>query len=299
MGGYSSSGFAWRFYIPKELLYRASNNLLEHLAMMITVEVEALAGRISKEDCVLSMTDSSTSEGWTRKSNFKIDPVDADCDFDPIEAEVRTDICRHFSELTLDRKFCHYTIWFKGEENDVSDALSRDDDRSDEELTHLLYSHVPEQMPEHFNIVPLPNEIVSWVTCQLQRLPVKEQLREKRKRTKIGRGGDGSSTATLLASPPTSTSTSLKSQTESRSSELSPLHFEKDAFLDRLMKPWQKQLSEVPFHTLHRPLGITTDLTPHEMQMESLEGFYQGYGELLEQKILRKSNKNPSQPLSC
>jgi hypothetical protein len=90
------------------------------------------------------MTDSSTSEGWTRKSNFKIDPIDADCDFDPIEAEVRTDICRHFAELTLDNKFCHYTVWFKGEENDGSDALSRDDNRSNEELTHLLYSHVPE-----------------------------------------------------------------------------------------------------------------------------------------------------------
>jgi hypothetical protein len=116
LGGYSSSGFAWRFYIPGELLYRASNNLLEHTPMII-------AGRIKREDCVLSMTDSSTSEGWTRKSNFKIDPVNADCDFDPIEAEVRTDICRHFAELTLDNKFCHYTVWFKGEDNDVSDAL--------------------------------------------------------------------------------------------------------------------------------------------------------------------------------
>jgi hypothetical protein len=86
--GYSSSGFAWRFYIPGELLYHASNNLLEHIAMIITTWVEVLAGRIKREDCVLSMTDSSTSEGWTRKSNFKIDPVDADCDFDPIEAEV-------------------------------------------------------------------------------------------------------------------------------------------------------------------------------------------------------------------
>jgi hypothetical protein len=129
LGGYSSSGFAWRFYIPGELLYRTSNNLLEHIAMIITTWVEVLAGRIKREDCVLSMTDSSTFEGWTRKSNFKIDPVDADCDFDPIEAEVRTDICRHFAELNLDNKFCHYTVWFKGEDNDVSDALSRDDDR--------------------------------------------------------------------------------------------------------------------------------------------------------------------------
>jgi hypothetical protein len=101
-------------------------------------------------------------------------------------------------------------------DDDVSDALLRDDDRSDKELTHLLYSLVSEQMPEHFNIVPLPSKIVSWLTSQLQRLPAKEQLSKKRKRTKIGRGGDGSSTATPLESPPTSTLISLKSQTDNQ-----------------------------------------------------------------------------------
>ena len=34
--GYSFNGFAWRFYLPKHLLLRASNNLLEHLAIVIT-----------------------------------------------------------------------------------------------------------------------------------------------------------------------------------------------------------------------------------------------------------------------
>ena len=100
-------------------------------------------------------------------------------------------------------------------DDDVSDALLRDDDRSDKELTHLLYSLVSEQMPEHFNIVPLPSKIVSWLTSQLQRLPVKEQLREKRKRTKIGRGEDGSNTATPLELPQTSTLISLISDLSS------------------------------------------------------------------------------------
>jgi hypothetical protein len=132
LGSYSSSGFAWCYYIPGELLYRASNNLLEHIAMIITVWVEVFAGRISKEDCVLSMTDSSTSEGWTRKSNFKIDPINADCDFDPVEAKVRTDVCRRFAELCLNIKFCQYTMWFKGAENDVSLGCKfrRNSDRS-------------------------------------------------------------------------------------------------------------------------------------------------------------------------
>jgi hypothetical protein len=62
LGGYSSSGFAWHFYIPGELLYCTSNNLLKHIAMIITTWVEVLAARINKDDCVLSMTDNSTSD---------------------------------------------------------------------------------------------------------------------------------------------------------------------------------------------------------------------------------------------
>ena len=156
LGGYSSNGRAWRWYVPEELLYRATNNLLEHIASIITVWIDVIEGTLQPEDCILSMTDSSTSEGWHKKTNFKTDPVEADCEFDPEEAEVRTDICRQFAELCVKNKLAHHVQWFAGKQNDVSDALSRDDDRSDEELTHLLYSHCTEQMPQHFEIAPLP-----------------------------------------------------------------------------------------------------------------------------------------------
>ena len=36
LGGYSHEGFAWRFYIPKDLQGQASNNLLEHIGCIIT-----------------------------------------------------------------------------------------------------------------------------------------------------------------------------------------------------------------------------------------------------------------------
>ena len=36
LGGYSHTGWAWRYYLPKDLQFRASNNLLEHLASIIT-----------------------------------------------------------------------------------------------------------------------------------------------------------------------------------------------------------------------------------------------------------------------
>ena len=87
----------------------------------------------------------------------------------------------------LEHEIKDYSQWFEGSANDVSDALSRDDDRSDEELTIVLRTFVPSQLPEHFKIVQLPNEIVSWLTSLLLSLPVKTQLQEKHTRTKLGR----------------------------------------------------------------------------------------------------------------
>lgn len=296
LGGYSCRGHAWRWYIPAELRFRASNNLLEHIASIITVWIDILAGRLEPESCILSMTDSSTSEGWAKKSNFN---TDVDCEFDRIEAEVRMDVCRHFAELCVENKIRHYSQWFKGKLNDVSDALSRDDDRSNEELTNLLYEHVPEQMPEHFEIVPLPQEIVSWLTALLQKLPVKEQLRERHSRTKIGRGGDGHNTPSPSESPMTCTSTISAEQIESKSWEPLPWLSVKDDFQGSLMKPWLNQLSEVPFPMLHRPLGTMIDPIQQETMMESLDDFYLVYSELLDQKIQRKSNKKHCQHASC
>eukprot|EP00956_Cyclotella_meneghiniana_P011523 scaffold16181_cov47-Cyclotella_meneghiniana.AAC.4 len=128
LGGYSDEGFAWRFYLPEWLLFRASNNLLEHIASVITVWIDILAGRLTPEDCVLSMTDSSTSEGWAHKTNFSMLPEEVDCQVDPVEAKARIEVARKFAYLCMEANICHFSQWFPGKENDVSDALSRDDD---------------------------------------------------------------------------------------------------------------------------------------------------------------------------
>ena len=73
-----------------------------------------------------------------------------------------------------------------------TDALSRNDDRTDEELTKILCSHCPSQVPEHFRIVPLPNKITLWLTLLLLWLPVKPGLVEEHTKTMLGCG-----TATL------------------------------------------------------------------------------------------------------
>jgi hypothetical protein len=46
-------------------------NLLGYLAAIITPWIDLLAGCLECGDCALSMTDSTTAEGWMRKSNFE------------------------------------------------------------------------------------------------------------------------------------------------------------------------------------------------------------------------------------
>ena len=53
-------------YLPDNLQVCASNNLLEHLAVIITPWIDIIAGRLTKGDCAFSMTNSKTSEGWLR-----------------------------------------------------------------------------------------------------------------------------------------------------------------------------------------------------------------------------------------
>jgi hypothetical protein len=70
LGGYSDSSFAWRFYLGKGLQFRTTNNLLEHIAAIITPWVDIIRGRLRPGDCALSMTNSTTLERWLRKTNF-------------------------------------------------------------------------------------------------------------------------------------------------------------------------------------------------------------------------------------
>ena len=149
-------GFAWRFKIPEELCFRASNNLLEYIASIITPWVDMLAGQLNQEDCALSMTDSSTSESWLRKTNFReFTGVDAN----PVQASVRIETACHHAMLFLNAGIKEYFQWFPGRENNVANALLRDFDRSDDELTQIICNTCPSQLPQHFQIALLPNKI--------------------------------------------------------------------------------------------------------------------------------------------
>ncbi len=285
LGGYSHEGWAWRWYLPEDLQFRASNNLLEHLAAIITPWIDLLHGRLKRGDCILSMTDSTTSEGWARKTNF------SELGEDPIEATIRIEVARKHATNLLNAEVKDYSQWFPGAQNQVADALSRDDDRTDEELTRILRTYCPEQVPEHFEIVPLPNEIASWVTSLLLRLPRKMQLQEQHTRTKLGRGEDGNSGATKSGSEMTSSLIPLHPTKGSDYSDLSPWVSVKDDFRQNLMTHWLKAQSEVPSHTWYRPSGRMIGQTPPRTKTESLVDFYRDYSDLSKAKTQRKNNR--------
>jgi hypothetical protein len=162
LGGYSNQGHAWRFKMPDDLQFRASNNLLKFLAAIITPWIDIIGRRLSPGDCALFMTDSTTAEGWMEKSNF-VEPNN-----NPIQATARVDVARKYASIFMNANVKGYSQWFAGKLNNVADALSRDWHRNKKELTFILRSHFPEQMPENFRIPPLPGEINSWLTSVLR-----------------------------------------------------------------------------------------------------------------------------------
>ena len=63
------------------------------------------------------MTDSSTSEVWSKKSNF------SQLGEGQIQAEVRIEVCRDDEKIKLDFEIMDYSQWFPGVQNEVADAL--------------------------------------------------------------------------------------------------------------------------------------------------------------------------------
>ncbi len=200
LGRYSHKGWAWWWYLPDNLLFRALNNLLEHLAAIVLPWVDIVAGRLKHEDCVLSTADGTTAKRWLKKSNFS-----ELGEKNPNQASVRIKATRMQATLFLKRGLKSYSQWFKGERNKVSDALSCDNDRTDDKLTLTIKTCCPSQVPSHFKIPLLPNEIILWLTALLQQLPVSKQLREVHTRRKLGCGSGGKSTPSPLESKTTTT----------------------------------------------------------------------------------------------
>lgn len=248
--------------------------------------------------CKLSYSDSTTSTGWMKKSNFDTDPEpnkDGSFSIDPIEAQVRMNVCRpHHALLCLNNEIRDFSQWIKGTDNPVTDSLSRDHHLTDQQLTYLLRLKYPNQVPKHFEIVPLPNEIISWLTSLLLKLPVKQQLQEKHAPTKIELSEDGSNILDQLDWTTMTSSTTSLDTSETSSLELSPWLCVRGDSRDQVMIPWLREQSQIPSHIWHRPSGRMADPTHPLMKIDDLASFYQDNTGHSKTKIHQQNNKKPS-----
>jgi hypothetical protein len=86
--GYSHKGFAWRLELQEQHPFHAFKNLLEFIALIITPWIDMILKCLQPGDCILSMTDSTTSARWPKKTYF------SEAAMDPMESTIRLEIAR-------------------------------------------------------------------------------------------------------------------------------------------------------------------------------------------------------------
>jgi hypothetical protein len=120
--------------------------------VVITPWIDIIANHLKLGDCALSMIDSTTSKDCLCRTNF------SKLGDDPIQATVCLEVARMHAKNYIALGFCDYSQWFPGKEKNVTNAFSRIDDHSDEELTLIFCSHCLSQILDHFKILPLPKK---------------------------------------------------------------------------------------------------------------------------------------------
>jgi hypothetical protein len=207
IGGYClTNGFAWRLRIPSTSPIHGSNlinNLLEFLGMAINVWLECRNAEKGQHPCILALGDSTSAIGWIH-STASLKPQ-----WRAHTAHLL--VARKTARLVMEADCCLATQHIRGELNTVADLLSFSgditraggkkhpiafDDPPNNVLTQRFHEHYPSQIPAAFEILPLPNEILSWATLVLQTAELSLTANKRGPtRTKIGPGAAGEDSA--------------------------------------------------------------------------------------------------------
>ncbi len=179
-----------------------------------------------------------------------------------------------------------------GKRNNVADTLSQEWQRSNKNLTSILRSLFPNQMPDHFEMVPIPSKISCWLISLLQQLPMSKPLWEEHTTAKLKHGNARQHTASPSDVQTFSWINSHKMSEFPCSVHLQWLS-EKDNSCGIAMRCWLKEQSGVPSHMWCRPSGQRENRTPQKTMTENIASFYQDNIELTRTKILNKNNKRP------
>jgi hypothetical protein len=269
LGGYNIySGRAWRLKLPEDCLARAHINSLEFLATIITLWINITYQAISLKDCILSRTDNTLAARWLQKSNF-------DDNIPESENTLRLSIARKLGFLIIESSSCLYSQWFKRDQNNVADSLSRDHHLANNELCSSLTHSFPQQTPNGLKIYKVPNEILCWTLLMLQKLPSQQPLLPEPQPNTPDRGPDGNHSSLPLALQKTTTSWTT-SQPKNVTTYLAPswppskTTTSHESNQDNHPSQPKPTLVLPPWDMWHRPSRLVTDKIPDLPTMESL-----------------------------
>jgi len=289
IGGFSIHGRAWRWELPTNMCFRASLNMLEHAASVIGPWIDIIESNLPPTSCILSMTDSTSSNGWLKKSNFM------EQDENNQQTKAKRMLARSHALRLLANDVKEYSQWFPGKENDVADSLSRDFHLSNTELTSLLHHLLPHQTPSTFQIKPLPPEIKSWLCAWLQSMPEGVRSREIRQRSTTARGAAGRAFLLQSRSQMTPSLSNSNPQPEHDCYQSSLNQSEKDILAKAMVGPWLRQLVDMPWTVWHRPLGTTNEMTQDVTPPANLAAFYRDSTRAIRMRTRQLSNKKQHQ----
>jgi len=111
--------------LPTALRGGISLNLLEYIASVVTITIEAEANLLQPEACVLSQLDSSTSDYWLHQGGAR---------FQGPEKTIHLEVSHCLATTLFRAKVCRYSQWIPGTDNIITDALSSDHHLADEPL---------------------------------------------------------------------------------------------------------------------------------------------------------------------
>lgn len=267
--------------------------MLEFLASIIGPQIDLVEDNLPPLSCILSMTDITTSAGWLRKSNFT-DDGDEECD---AHIACKLELARDHALRLMHNRIKEYSQWFPGDKNSVSDALSRDSKLKDTELTHLFYSLFPSQLPQYFTIAPLPQEIESFLSVWMQKMPARDPPRERRTSSGLHLGTGGQPSSNLSRSKGTHSLTPSNQNTKLDSSVALPNQSETSNIRLELSAPWLQARSELPWTMWLRPSGTTSARIRGLTKGESLHAFYRDSTRAKQTRIRQQKLKKqcPSQ----
>jgi len=235
-------------------------NSLEFLACIISIWLDSFHQVLEPESCLLSLTDSTTALGWICRSNFSDKP----------DKVVQLSTARKLADIILSLNVCLYSQWFSGEENIITDSLSRDFHECDSHLASLLLSNFPDQVPFGLKILPIPPNIVSWLTCLMLSQPQKEQWSKEPIQSKFVLGLGPNNILPPLDCNQNPSLTSFLPNNEQRSSVPSLTPSEKVEFaMQNIINPSSLIQFDLAWTAYHRSLSWLTNQIQGWTEMES------------------------------